>query len=107
MKELNEADAMAEKEARDLVEHYHKATSDDRRAELKKKLEELTKEHFDIRQERRALEISRLEDRLKQVRAAIAKRNEARDLIVQIRVSQLLGELELDDWAAPSWRRGR
>ena len=100
--ELNEADAKMEKEAQDLVAQYHKATTDDQRARLKAKVEELTNKHFDLRQERRSLEISHLEDRLSRVRAAIAKRDEARDLIVQIRVSQLLGELELDDWAVPS-----
>ena len=106
LKKLNQADAKMEKEAQDLIEQYRNPATDDQRAETKAKLVELTKKHFDLRQERRSLEISHLEDRLSRVRAAIAKRNEARDLIVQIRVSQLLGELELDDWSVPSRRTG-
>lgn len=101
MQKLAEADSKMEQEAKDLVEQYQKATSDDQRAELKAKLEELCNQHFDVRQQRRELEISRLEHRLGGIRASIKKRNEARDFIVRLRVSQLLGEIELDEWALP------
>ncbi|MHC4403824.1 MAG: hypothetical protein ACYTG0_29555 [Planctomycetota bacterium] len=94
-------DADMEKKAMDLVGQFQHATSDHERKELRALLEELTQRHFDLRQSRRQAEVSRLEERLQKVREAVEKRDEARDLIVRVRVGQLLGELELDDWSVP------
>ncbi len=101
---LIDADAEMEDQTQSLVAQYRKAASDADRAELRAELEELCNKHFDVRQQRRQLEVARLEARLKQVRAAIEKRNEARDLIVRVRVSRLLGDIEWDDWDLPTGR---
>jgi hypothetical protein len=55
-------------------------------------LQDLTKKHFEVRQKRRELEISRLEAQLERVRAAVTKRNANQDMIINRRLSQLLGE---------------
>ena len=62
------------------------------------RLAELTEKHFDLRQERRELQIAQLEAELEKVRATIDKRNEARELIIRRRVSRLLGEKDELDW---------
>jgi hypothetical protein len=68
------------------------ATDDQKRAELRKQLEELCKEHFEVRQKRRQFEVMQLEKRLESIRTAIEKRNQAQELIIRRRVAQLLGE---------------
>lgn len=101
---IQRADAWMNHLAQVGVAAHRDAKTDERRAEAKTALEELSKKHFDVRQVGRDLEVSRLEERLRQIRAAIAKRNESKDLIVRVRVSALLGEIEWDDWSLP--RRG-
>lgn len=91
MVKLAEADAEKEKEALELVKQYKAADGEEPQAEVREKLEELVNEHFDIRQKRRELEISRLEARLEQIRASFEKRSQARQLIVDRHIAQLLG----------------
>ncbi len=98
---IQRADATMNDMARAWAAAYRDAETDEGRAEAKTALEELSKKHFDVRQVGRDLEVSRLEERLRQIRAAIAKRNESKDLIVRVRVSALLGEIEWDDWSIP------
>jgi hypothetical protein len=91
MTETVKADEAKGKEVLELVKQYKAAAGEAPRAEVKEKLETLVNEHFDIRQKRRELEISRLEERLAQIRAALEKRNEARQLIVDRHIAELLG----------------
>lgn len=104
LNKIQRADAWMDHRTQVGVALYREAKTDERRATLKTQIEELSKKHFVIRQEGRVLEVLRLEERLAQIRAAIAKRNESKDLIVRVRVSALLGEIEWDDWSLP--RRG-
>lgn len=101
MAKLLEADSKMEEETKELVMSYYTAATVALKTDVRTKLEDLCNKHFDVRQERRQLEVARLEARLEQIRAAIKKRNEARDFIVRLRVSQLLGEIELDEWDLP------
>jgi hypothetical protein len=57
-------------------------------------LEKLVNQHFDARQNRRQLEIKRLEEGLQRLRDAIAERNKARNEVVNKRVKELLGQAD-------------
>lgn len=62
--------------------------------ELKKQLAEVVSKQFRIRQERRMLELKRIEEEVKRLRESIERRNDAQDKIIERRVAELLG---LDD----------
>ncbi len=79
----------------ELAVQYRRAPAS-QREEIKKKLTESINAHFDVRQKRRLLEVKRLEEEIKRLRDAIEARNEARELLVKKRLSQLLGEDALD-----------
>ena len=59
---------------------------------VKDKIAELVREHFDVRQERRELELNHLRERLEQLEQSIERRNEARDEIISRRIAELTGE---------------
>ena len=92
MEKLLEQDAKMEQQARVFAKQFREAEGQQQRAEARGNLEVLTKEHFDLRQKRRELELSRLEAQLERVRGSIKKRNEVKGLIIQRRVARLLGE---------------
>jgi hypothetical protein len=92
MQKLLQEDAAMEAEAKTLAAQFHNAGNEADRTALRKSLEDLTARHFLVRQKRRELEISQLEDQLKHVRESWQKRNDAKDLIIRRRVSRLIGE---------------
>jgi len=91
MYKLLQADFDLEVRERELVIQYRQAPIA-QRAAVKQQLAELVDEQFGVRQERRLLELKRLEEELKRLRKAIDDRNEARKGLVGKRISQLLGE---------------
>jgi hypothetical protein len=80
-----------ERRTRELAIQYRRA-SRVRRAAIRDQLEKAVDEHFQVRQERRALELKRLEEELQRLRDAIKQRDEARETLVDDRVADLLGE---------------
>jgi hypothetical protein len=60
-------------------------------ADMKKPLQELVNRQFEVRQERRNLELKRLDTEIQRLREAIDRRSKARDKIVEQRMSDLLG----------------
>jgi hypothetical protein len=93
MYKLVKADMDLERQSRELAMQYRRASSDER-AKLKDKIKELVAKHFDVRQERRALELKRLETQLQKLRENIERRKQARDKLVDQRVSELVGREE-------------
>jgi hypothetical protein len=91
MYKLLQADFELECRERELVIQYRQAPGAQRTA-VKKQLTELVNEQFTVRQERRVLELKRLEEELERLRKAIEARSEVRDEMVAKRISQLLGE---------------
>ena len=91
MFELIQQDYRLERESRDLALQYRDAP-EDRREAIRGKLQEAVAQHFESRQERRLLELKRLEEELGRLRESIDKRKEARDDIVHRRVGELLGD---------------
>ena len=73
------------------LESIGKPQKDD---DVRKQIEKLVNQQFEIRQERRQLEIKRMEAELRRVSEAIARRNTARKQIVEKRVTELLGQEE-------------
>ena len=94
MVKMQQADARKEQEITELVKECKTATGDEQQAEMRSKLKTAVDEHFAVRQAKRELEVSRLEARLEKIRQSIAKRNEAREQIVDRHISKLLGEAD-------------
>jgi hypothetical protein len=80
-----------ERQTRELAMQYRQATKDDRE-KVKQQIEELVGKHFDVRQQRRALELKRLEQELGRLRETMERRSKARKEIVERRVSELTGQ---------------
>ena len=92
MAKLGQADANQGQMVAKIVEQYKAATGQEEKARVKLELEEAVNEHFSLRQQRRELEVARLEARLKKIRESIAKRYEQGQQIVNRHISELLGE---------------
>lgn len=92
MFELHEQDGNLERRTAELCEQLRRLADDNEKAEVKKQLEEVVGRHFDVRQERRKLELKRLETELKRLNEAIEKRQAARDDIIKRRIMLLTGQ---------------
>jgi len=95
MYKLLKADHDLERETRELAMQFRRAPGQQRSA-IRERVGELVGKHFEVRQQRRRLELKRLEEELKRLRDAIERRNQAREEIVRKHVSELLGEDNLD-----------
>jgi hypothetical protein len=93
MYKLVKADMDLERQTRELSMKYRQASSD-QRAKLKEKIKDLVGKHFDVRQERRALELKRLEAELQRLRESMDRRLKAREKLVEERVADLVGHEE-------------
>jgi hypothetical protein len=91
MYKLLKEEAELDRRTFELVAQYRRAPGP-QRDEIKKELEKLVNQHFDVRQKRRHLEIKRLEEGLQRLRDAIEQRNKARKEVVGKRVVELLGQ---------------
>ena len=88
---LVKKDMELERQTRELAMQYRQASTDERE-KIKPQIEEVVGKHFDVRQQRRALELKRLEQQLQQLRETIDRRSKARKEIVERRVSELTGQ---------------
>ena len=94
MLELVKRDRELERTTREMsarLHHVSPANVEDAER-IKDKMMELVHEHFDVRQDRRELELNHLRERLEQLEESIERRNEARDEIISRRISELTGE---------------
>jgi hypothetical protein len=92
MERLNSTEARLEARARDISAQYRATTNETRRDELRGDLEDVVLQQFEVRQERRQLELEHLERQLKRLREAIEKRSGSRDQLIKQRIEQLVGE---------------
>jgi len=90
MAKLLQEDIDLDRQSRDLVLQYRKASSQER-DKIKALVVETVNKHFDVRQQRRALELKRLEEELQRLRESVEHRAKARKELVEKRVSDLLG----------------
>lgn len=96
MYQLLKEDRDLERETRDLAHRFRRAPTDERDA-LREDIAELVNKHFDVRQQRRTLELERLRKELERLEGSMSRRSEAREAIVHRRIAELVGdEDELD-----------
>ena len=84
-----------------LMVEYKATDKEEERGKIKTKLASALSKLFDVQQKRRELELSRLEAKLKKVRALMKKRDEERKVIIDNRLNQLVREAEGLGWAPP------
>jgi hypothetical protein len=90
MFKLIQEDMTLEHQARELATQYRHASGEDRE-KLKKQVVETVTKQFEVRQQRRSLELKRLEDELKRLRELVDRRAKAKKDLVQKRVADLIG----------------
>lgn len=90
--ELQRSDARLDRLSRELGQSLRRNLDDKAKAETSKKLREVVEQHFNVRQERRRLELRRVEAELEKLRQAIQNREEQRERIIEGRIRELFGE---------------
>jgi hypothetical protein len=93
MLQLQEQDMALEQQAGQLAAQYQGAPKDEQQ-KIKKQVVELVNKQFEVRQQRRALELKRLESELKRLREIVDRRVKARKQLVDKRVAELVGPEE-------------
>lgn len=96
MFELEQLDRRLDRESHELAEHYRRTPQGPAREEIRGKLREVVTRHFKARQERRELEVKRIEAQLDRLRGALERRSKEADAIIDRRMSQMLGEEDAD-----------
>ena len=89
--ELESQDQEFERKTFELVGQYRNAPAE-QRPELKKQIQESVTKHFEVRQKKRQLQLTRMEKELQRMRDEIKRRGEAQEEIVGRRLAELLGE---------------
>jgi hypothetical protein len=87
---LMKTDAQLDRETHETAMQYRKAAADQRDT-LKKQVEQLVEKQFDVRQQKRTLELKRVEEQLQRLRDKMSRREKARKELVEKRVAELLG----------------
>jgi hypothetical protein len=79
-------------DVRDLVREIRSTTDVSDRKELTEQLRTRLEEIFELKQANRRAEIEDMETRLKKLQSHVAQRQKQRDLIIEQRINELLGE---------------
>ena len=95
MFKLFSKDHALERRTRELSVQYRQAPKE-QRPSIRKELTEAVDAHFEVRQERRSLELKRLEEELNRLRSAIERRSKAKKDISSRRIAELLGEDDMN-----------
>ena len=93
MYKLTKADAELDRQSRALAVQYRQA-SKEKRDQIRQQVEQVVIQHFEVRQQRRLLELKRLKEELQSFQEAIDRRTKARKDLVGKRLSELLGSEE-------------
>jgi hypothetical protein len=93
MAELDRADQGLNAKSVELSMRFRNAPAAERE-QIKQEITEAVNRHFDIRQERRELQLKRLEEELARLKESIQARQQAREEIVKKRLAELLGETD-------------
>ena len=91
MYELLVSDSELDGQALEISEQLRRAPSD-QREKLQTALKETVNKHFEVRQQRRELQLKRMENEIKRLRDAIKARSDAREEIVNKRITELTGD---------------
>jgi hypothetical protein len=93
MERLLRQDMQLGSEAEGLAGKYHEAAKEDR-AEIKQQLVETLEKQFEVRQQRRGLELKMMENQLKRLRELVDRRAKTKKELVQKRVADMIGPEE-------------
>ncbi|MGC3972430.1 MAG: hypothetical protein QM775_35325 [Pirellulales bacterium] len=85
-------DSESEQKSFELSEQYRRAKNSEERERIKKELAGVVENHFDVRQSRRELELSRLQEQIGRMRESLDKRLKDREVLIQQRIAELTGE---------------
>ena len=94
MHALLQGDQDLERETYDLSSRYRQTKKSEDREKLKTELQTAVEKHFQIRQQRRELELKRLEEQLQRMKDSVAKRLAEKGPIIELRVKELIGDNE-------------
>ena len=96
MQELIRKDMELQEATRKMAQRLRitnsQSPSEDQENNSLETLKNLVHEHFEVRQQRRLLQLERLRKELKRLEESIERRNEARELITERRIAELTGE---------------
>jgi hypothetical protein len=89
-------------ESAQLAQQYVKATKEEEKREIRKKLADVLGQQFDAHIQQQQKELEDLEKQLASLRAIVKKRLDAKTPIVDRRIDQLVQEAEGLGWNAPA-----
>jgi hypothetical protein len=90
MAALNRAEYDLDQQTRDLADKLRGMKKGDGE-KIKAEITEVVTKHFDVRQQRRELQIKRMEDELKKLRESMTRRNDSKEQIIKKRLAELVG----------------
>ena len=80
------------KKSFELSEQIRRTSKPDEKERLKSELIKVVENHFNVRQERREMELKRLEEQMDRMRESLKTRAESRDALIKQRIAELTGE---------------
>ena len=89
---LLQKDFELDRKIKDLVRQYKAETNTDQKEALKKEISELCVKHFEVRQQRRELDLARMKAWLNQIEQDIDKSRQNKDKIIEQRINSLLDD---------------
>jgi hypothetical protein len=102
MAKLIESEHELDRQSHDLIRKYAETEDQQVREKAKTALREMLNNQFDLQNDRRELELKRVEERLAKLRDQLKKRSDARTQIVGQRLEQLVNEAEGLGWTSPT-----
>jgi hypothetical protein len=91
-----------EAKAKQLVDQIRKSKVDEKTADLKAQLKDVTRQHFEYLESQRREQIQSLESKLSKLKELLEARSNNSDKIIERRISQLLGVPDAMDFYAES-----
>jgi len=101
MRKLSEEVRKGQTEERSLLAKYAATRNEQERSQFKESLSKVLDKQFDLQQQARKRELEPIEARVKRLRELIEKRSQARKMIVEKRLDQLLRDAEGMGWTPP------
>jgi hypothetical protein len=92
-------------QATQLAQQYAKATKEDEKKDIRKKLTDVLAQQFDQHAQEQQKELEELEKQIVNLKALLKKRQDAKSSIVERRLEQLIQDVEGLGWNAPGTPR--
>jgi hypothetical protein len=89
---LEHDDMVNDVAARELAERFRQTKDEEARAKLREEISAAVTKHFEVRQERRKVELERLQKQIDELATSLERRQASRDAIIKRRLAELLGE---------------